>query len=60
MRSSTLKRAATVAALTAALSMTGGAAFAATPHYQEPINPGGILGGAYAVVVAAIHDADNH
>jgi ethanolamine transporter EutH len=62
MRSINTKRAGTVAALVAALTMMGsGAAFAAaaSPRYQEPINPGGILGGAYAIVVAAINDADN-
>jgi len=60
MRSSNSKRVGAIATLAAALTMMGGTAFAATPHYQEPINPGGILGGAYAIVVAAIHDADNH
>jgi hypothetical protein len=60
MASKNSKRVGAVATLAAALTMMGGAAFASsgsgTVGYQEPINPGGILGGAYAVVVAAIQD----
>jgi hypothetical protein len=54
MTSTTGKRAGVVAALVAALTMMGGTAFAASADTNEPINPGGILGGAYAEVVTIV------
>ena len=58
MASMKCKRAGVVAVLAASLTMMGGAAFAspAPTGYQEPVNPGGLLGGAYADVVTVIAD----
>lgn len=59
MGSTKCRRAGVVAALAASLTMMGGTAFAsssAPADYQEPVNPGGLLGGIYATMVTTIAD----